>query len=66
MTEKFEITCLKCGAKYVVEPNGISLHCFDYITEEGQSIYGVLSTGEMECPKCCKSSKEKDWNFKEV
>lgn len=68
MSEKFEITCPNCGTKYIVKPGGVSLHCFDYITDEGQSIYGVISTGEMECLKCSKSSKnskEGKWNFKE-
>ena len=51
--------------KYIVKPGDVSLHCFDYITDEGQSIYGVISTGEMQCPKCNKSSKEEKWNFKE-
>ena len=63
MHEKFEITCPNCGTKYIVKPGGVSLYCFDYITDDGQSIYGVISTGEMECPKCNKNSKEEEWNF---
>lgn len=34
------------------------LHCFDYRTVDGKTIYGTISTGMLVCPDCGKEFKE--------
>lgn len=57
--KRFKVTCPHCKAEYICTPGGVSLHCWDYKIEGGGALYGILSTGELECPKCRKSFKEK-------
>ena len=60
---KYSVTCPHCGKEFTGSPNGVSLHCFDYILDDCRRMYGMIETGEVECPDCGKSFKG---DFKEV
>lgn len=57
-TNWFKITCPKCNTTFECCENGYSLHCYDYLTKEGDQITGTLETQTLECPICHKYFKD--------
>lgn len=56
--DEFDLTCPHCNTTFRCYPGGYSLHCFDYRTVDGKTIYGTISTGMLVCPDCGKEFKE--------
>ena len=53
-----KVTCPHCNTTYECTPNGISLHCYDYLTKDCKQLVGELSTGKIECITCGKIFKD--------
>lgn len=59
--EKFDVICPHCGTVFHCTPGGVSLHCWDYKTDDGRALCGILETGMLECLECGKEFKDQKW-----
>lgn len=55
-----KVICPHCKKEFNVKSNGCSLHCYDYITNDGRAFYMDHQTHTTECIECGK-----EFNFKE-